>query len=118
MTSSFEPRELFEIALQHGHSGASEAHLRTAINRAYYATFWLARGKTYIQDREQVHTKVIGALKKIPEFRQAWRQLESLYHLRLLADYHSVPENPLDGDWERNWSKARSFAEYLIPKFQ
>lgn len=116
MIQSFNPRELFDIAVQLGDNGTTEARLRSAINRAYYAVFWLARKKTGVSDRHDSHLKVVQSLKRMSGFNVEGDRLDAFRRLRGVADYDLVPQKASERDWERNWRKAKEFAQYLLQR--
>ncbi len=63
---TFDPREFLRIANQLAQHNDDEASLRSAVNRAYYSVFLLARQKVGISGRRQhVHGDVLGALRRL-----------------------------------------------------
>lgn len=87
-----------------------EAGLRTAVGRAYYAAFLVARAKTGQTGSDDIHSRVINALRRGP----AWvlgGKLDSLRRLRTAADYEMSA-----GDWEVAWGRADALATDLLGK--
>jgi len=118
MGCSFEPLDFLELArkLVVGELQDTEAILRTAVGRAYYALFLVARERTCTRERKKVHYRVIKAVKR--RDRSTGEQLKSLFRLRKVADYELVPENPRDRDWDQNWKRAKDIVDHLLPKLQ
>ncbi|MBI4788509.1 MAG: hypothetical protein HY782_15870 [Chloroflexi bacterium] len=87
MEPTFDPRDYFELAKELTEQNANEARVPTAINRAYYALFWLARKKAGTREKRGEHAKVVSRLRKMPGLRAAADQLDTLRRLRELADY-------------------------------
>ena len=117
MPDPLDPLASFHLA-QELAERSDEVRLRTAIGRAYYALFLIAREKTGVRDRGRVHKNVIEAIKKRKGYLTTGEQLDSLRRLRTVADYELLPHNPDDGDWARNWSTAQALAERILPKLQ
>jgi hypothetical protein len=115
-TQPFNPREFHDVAVQITAHSQSEACLRSAINRMYFAAFWLARTKTGIPPKPPKrgsHAEVITQLKK-RGFRTEADQLDKLRALRVAADYDLMPDEPMDRDWLRNWQKATNLIASLL----
>lgn len=108
----FDPREFLEVADSMASQGRSEAALRTAVGRAYYAAFLRARDMLGVRGRRRVKKRVIDELKK--QDRHAGDQLDKLEELRDYADYDLNITDPLFSDWNSNWNKARTFATYIL----
>lgn len=102
---SFRWAALLKSATQALTEPASEASLRTSINRSYYAALGEARdlatrhGYAYARGRGGSHQQVWTFLRNSlpaqpPHLRPAGRSLanagEGLRQLRVLADYHSA----------------------------
>jgi len=112
----FDPQRFLALANDLSASGAEERHLRTAVGRAYYTVFLIARDKLRIVATQNVHTEVIVALRLR---RQAWAdQLDRLRRIRIAADYELVPQDPTRRDWARNWSDAVVLVRHLMPIVQ
>ncbi len=112
----FDPREFFALARDICSIQTNEARYRTAVSRSYYACMLLARTKTRVKEHRHVHSIVQGALKKIQGGAPLAQKLGSLERLRELADYQVLPDNPLDRDWARNWTKAEVIAQDVLTK--
>ncbi|MBI3801373.1 MAG: hypothetical protein HY268_30920 [Deltaproteobacteria bacterium] len=95
-----------------------EAALRTAIGRAYYALFLVARDKTGVTSTRAVHTEVIRAVRKRPGYRAVADQFDALRRLRVVADYQLLPDDPALRDWPSNWVKAQALINHILPKLQ
>ncbi len=110
----FAPHEFIEIANSLAALDSSEASLRTAVGRAYYAAFLIARQNLGVTGRRNVHSRVISELKRTDRF--AGDQLDKLEELRGFADYDMDVQDPLFSNWQDNWNKARLFATYIIAR--
>jgi hypothetical protein len=94
--------------------GRTEAVLRTAIGRAYYTAFLLARDRTGVTTTHGAHLAVITQLRM--RDRTAGHQLDVLRHLRTVADYELRPRRTADQDWVRNWAVAETIVSNLLRK--
>lgn len=115
MIARFNPLEFLQLANQLAAS-TDEANLRTAVNRAYYALFLLARDKLSITDTSGVHRLVVKVIKR--RNNALADQLGSLKRLREVADYEPVPKKEKDRNWQRNWRVAQELAKWILPKLQ
>lgn len=112
----FDPSLFLTLANELSASGAEERHFRTAVGRAYYTVFLIARDKLRVTATQNVHTEVIVALRLR---RQAWAdQLDRLRRIRVAADYQLVPVDPSRRDWARNWSDSVALVRRLMPIVQ
>jgi uncharacterized protein (UPF0332 family) len=102
---TFDPLAFLALADELVESDADEATLRTAIGRAYYALFLIARSKTSVQGRRNVHERVRVELGT--QDRRLASLLGDVAYLRLVADYELVPFNHQFRDWAKNWERAR-----------
>ena len=66
MSEPFEPASFLKVAKDLADQQPDEARLRTAVGRAYYSVFLLARSKTAIPNKRDVHSRTHAALKKMP----------------------------------------------------
>jgi uncharacterized protein (UPF0332 family) len=87
---SFDPKTFINISKELD-AGDSEAHIRSLVNRAYYAAY--GHIKDNIQDRNyssNCHQELIAKLKgsAIPNYRKIGSRLETLFKKRKDADYH------------------------------
>ncbi len=90
-TALFDPRLFFRLAEALGTPGQPEENRRTAVSRAYYACFhvargWLERGGRWHAGSTNAHQAVISELRR----RNRWHlgtRLDSLRQLREHADY-------------------------------
>jgi len=111
----FDPLSFFALAKELGdHSSRDECKLRTAVGRAYYSVFLVARKKTGILDDTDVHSKVITKLRTRPGFRATADQLGSLRRLRTVADYEMEPRVITDRDWAKNWVRANTLVPSIL----
>lgn len=117
MVEPLEPLAFLRVAQELAREG-DEAALRTAIGRAYYALFLMARDKTGVTSTRAVHTEVIWAVRKRPGARAIVDQLDALRRLRIIADYQLLPDDPAMRDWPSNWIKAQALVNHLLPKLQ
>jgi hypothetical protein len=116
-----DPHDFHQLALQLAHSSHA-AELRTAISRAYYATyhvsvtlleamhFRLSRGPAG-------HGEVRNRLSNSgdPEVMRVGTQLGQLQSQRIAADYrlhHTSVENPDDSDSGRVLCRAQTHSDY------
>lgn len=118
MNQPLDPLSLIELAQELAVQDGEEVKLRTAVNRAYYALFLIAREKIGLQSRDNVHTKTIQAIKRQRGYRAAGEQLDALRRLRTIADYELLPGNARDRDWKLNWQRTRLLMNELLPKLQ
>jgi len=116
---SLDPLEFFNVAKQVAQAG-SEAALRTAVGRTYYAAFLVARERTGIRKRKgrkSVHQLVIDKIRKREGYKTTGDALDDLFWLRIQADYFLVPETEYR-DWVSNWSRAQGILQRILPKLQ
>jgi hypothetical protein len=106
----------FEVAERLAAAPTDEMALRTAVGRAYYAAFLLARkavGREW-DDSPGCHVAVREEIRR-------WNirnKLISLHRLRKIADYEETPRKVSDRDWMENWRQARTFYELIAPEFE
>jgi hypothetical protein len=103
--AEFDPLEFLRLADALVTDDADEATLRTAIGRAYYAVFLLARAKTDVRGRRQVHERVRVAISPVNDRLAAL--LGTISTARYVADYEIRPTNENFTDWKRNWERVR-----------
>jgi hypothetical protein len=113
----FDPLAFLELAKNLIDGGSpQERELRTAVGRAYYAVFLLARDKMGIRARRDVHKLTRDALKARPGYRSTGEKLSQLGRLRSVADYELVPADPNHRNWPRNWTTARALVDQILPR--
>lgn len=112
----FDPVLFLRVAAILASSEANEAMLRTAVGRAYYAVFLVARDRLGIVSSEKVHSEVIRVLTR--RDRKLGNQMFFLLNLRLAADYQLLPERESEQNWRVNWRRAQDLAEFLLPKIE
>jgi len=61
-TPPLDPLDFLAIAREVA-GGGSDAHLRTAVNRAYYCSFLIARDRTGVAGTKDIHKRVITAVR-------------------------------------------------------
>jgi len=88
----FDSADLLKIAQQCLHMSPSEAALRSAINRAYYAAFRIARDYCHVPlsvDGTGSHDAVLNAVDRLdfPDAYDRARRLRYLKRQRVRADY-------------------------------
>jgi hypothetical protein len=102
----FDSSTFLPVARKLDTATGSEADLRTAYGRAYYAAYLVARerlsalGHKHARaDQVGVHAWLLGKLKNAndPDVRVLGRQLRGLYDGRLLADYDIDLQNYAPG---------------------
>ena len=117
MTEPLDPLSLLTLARKLG-SERDEASLRTAVNRAYYALFLVAREKTYVVQTERAHSEVVTRIRNRSGGAQIAFWLRELFMLRNVADYELLPEDPTQRDWVANSRRALLLADRLLPRLQ
>jgi len=115
---SFDPLDFLTLAQSMASSGAQESELRTAVGRAYYALFLMARDKMDVRRRNSVHHETIKRLKKTEGYRTMADQLDELSRLRKVADYELTPIKPEHQNWPENWSRASLLVDRIRPRLQ
>jgi hypothetical protein len=118
MIQPFDPLAFLVLAQQLASQDRDEARLRTAVGRAYYALFLIAREKTSVRKRRNVHKEVINALKKRKAYWSTADMLRMLFRLRTVADYELLPKDAAERNWTRNWSMAQYLINRILPKLQ
>ena len=113
---SFDPQEFLRVADSLVSQDTSEASLRTAVGRIYYAVFLTARETLGVSGRSRIHGRVIGELRR--RDRYAGGQLEKLEGLRVVADYQLDVQSAFDVDWRRNYQMARRLANFVLGRLQ
>lgn len=103
--TDFDPLEFLRLADALVTDDTDEAALRTAIGRAYYAVFLLARAKTGVQGRRYAHERVREAIS--PVNGRLASLLGTISTTRDYADYELRPANKDFIDWTRNWERVR-----------
>ncbi len=111
---AFDPREFLALARSLVEQGRTEPILRTAVGRAYYTAFLLARDTTGVTATYGAHQAVITQLRQ--RDRSAGDQLDALRHLRTVADYELRPRRIGERDWMRNWITAERIVSSLLSK--
>ena len=113
-SDSFDPLDFLNVAESLSVDDATEADLRTAVSRTYYAVFLVAREKFQVAGTRNIHGRVIGAVHIYD--RMAGVQLQKLMDLRALADYHLQDLETLDRNWRDNYRKAHRFAAFILDR--
>ena len=116
MIQPLDPLAFLKLAQELANRDEKEVRLRTAVGRAYYALFLIARDKLRIRARRDVHKKTINALKKRRGYLTTANQLDALKRLRLVADYELLPHNKADRNWIHNWSRVQALVNQVLPK--
>ena len=86
---SFDPKDFIKISKELS-SGATEAHYRSIINRAYYGVFGYIKKQLVVYvEGASVHQEIINNLKHSSNIneKKAGSRLESLFKQRKDADY-------------------------------
>lgn len=110
----FDPLLFLDLAYEIA-KGETPSHLRTAVNRAYYAMFLLAQQKTGTVGANDIHARTIHAVGRMPGGRGLASVLNRLRILRVEADYYLSPSEELYADWQQNWQVALEYVEALQP---
>ena len=103
--TEFDPLDFLRLADALVTDDADEATLRTAIGRAYYAVFLLARARTSVRGRRHAHERVRVAISPVNGRLAAL--LGTISTVRDYADYELLPDNENYTDWKRNWESVR-----------
>jgi len=112
----FDPTQFLRVAAVIASSEANEAMLRTAVSRAYYAVFLIARDRLGVVTSEKAHSEVTRLLTR--RDRKLGNQMFFLLNLRLAAHYQLIPERESQRDWQVNWRRAQDTAAFLLPKLE
>ncbi len=112
ISDSFDSLEFLRVAELLADGDASEANLRTAVSRTYYAVFLAMRERFGVEGKRNIHGRVIGAVYAYD--KMAGERLQKLEALRGLADYRLRDLDALDRNWRDNYRKARRFAEFIL----
>ena len=111
----FDPLEFLALARTLTDLGDNEANLRTAVGRAYYAVFLVARQRTGVSTASgTAHGDVVRALRA--RDRALADQLGRPRRLRNVADYELVPVNAADRNWAKNWQEIDTIARHMLPR--
>ena len=108
----FNPLDFLRTAEFLAERDPSEASLRTAVSRTYYAVLLTAADSLGVIAGQHIHTRAIGELLKYD--REAGLQLRQLKNLREIADYDLDVQDPLRTDWRHNYQMARAFAAFVL----
>jgi hypothetical protein len=112
MPDSFTPIDFLSVARDLADRSQTEASLRAAVGRVYYAIFITARDKAGLQGTDRLHERVKQAIwHKHPV---AAGRFETLRRLRVQADYIPVTRDPTYQDWLANWRLADLYASELV----
>ncbi len=114
----FNPHEFAQLAVELAESTTNESRLRTAVSRIYYAVLWVARERTGTRARARIHEETYRALRHVEGWRATSEQLNKLRRLRNAADYEPVPDNPLERNWQYNWTTAHNLAEAILRRLE
>lgn len=117
MAKPFDPLKFLDLAYALGAQAESEAHLRAAVGRAYYALLLTARERLGIPPgHRRVHKKTLRAVRRVD--KATGDKLGRLQGLRDEADYHLTPSRPEYGNWGQNWARAKGWVQDLLPKIR
>ena len=108
----FNPLDFLRTAEFLAERDPSEAGLRTAVSRTYYAVLLTVADSLGVTAGQHIHTRAIGALRRHDS--QAGHRLRQLMRLRVLADYYSEIQEPLRTDWRYNYQFARASAAFIL----
>ena len=112
---AFDPEEFLAVAVGLGGSAANEAQRRTAVGRAYYALFLIARDRIYSDSPppRATHERVLDEVT--PRHNSIGLKLRALNNLRIEADYRMVPSRPDYRDWQINLMAALAIVQDILP---
>ena len=108
----FTPLDFLRTAEFLAERDSSEADLRTAVGRTYYAVLLTAADSLGVAAGQHIHTRAIGELLKYD--REAGLQLRQLKNLREIAVYDLDVQDPLRTDWRHNYQLARAVAAFVL----
>jgi hypothetical protein len=112
----FDPLLFLALARELGQSD-DQTKLRTAVGRAYYAVFLVARDRLSVVAGEKTHKEVFESLKRRNQFRLR-DQMMSLYKLRQIADYEMDGVDERCKDWKSNWTRQEKLADTAMTVVQ
>lgn len=113
MSAPFDPEEYFRFAREIAATSQSEAALRSAVSRAYYAVFLLARERMDVRVTARAHESVIRRLAEDGHVFLA-SLLGTIRSFRELADYSLAPDRPDHQSWEETWLRVERHVAHLI----
>lgn len=116
MAKPFDPLNFLDLAYALGEQTESEAHLRAAAGRAYYAMFLTARGRLGIRPSRKDQVETLSKLKRA--HYGTGEKLGRLLGLRTEADYHLTASHPGYVDWVQNWARAKGYVEDILPRIR
>jgi hypothetical protein len=117
MLDELDPLDFWRLAQTLGGAEADDPQLRTAVGRAYYAVFLIARQTTGVVDRHDAHTKVLRRLNE-RSLGAAGSELDQLRKLREVADYELRPELARHRGWHVNWLRASALVDRILKRFR
>jgi uncharacterized protein (UPF0332 family) len=109
MAYAFNPINFLALAEALADADADETKLRTAINRAYYAVFLLARARTGATEVEEGTHSAVRRLLTQRGYREVAQRLAKLYDYRVEADYDLSPATS-EQNWTETWQEAHILA--------
>lgn len=112
----YDPLELLELAKELSQS-SEESKLRTAVGRAYYAIFLIARERMRLTSEERIHATVSHEIS-LRAGRMVKERYDDMKELHRVADYELRPIDPEYRDWRDNWNTQQTLANSLLPKVQ
>lgn len=132
MQPVFDPVGLLQVARDLETNAATEAELRTAVGRAYYALFMLARERLFPgptpprsvrrrtprgrSGRIPIHQAVLTEVAR--RHTATGSQLQKLHDLRIEADYYRSPSQPALSSWQKNSRDALLIANNILPRIR
>src|SRR5437773_586053 len=96
----------------------NEIKLRSAISRAYYAAFLLARDKLKVPSgpgTPEIHREVINQVRR--RSKMFGDYLYELKELRKTADYDFPAVEARHTDWNKNWEYTAVKVPFLLSRF-
>jgi len=120
MSQPSDSRAIMDLALELGQlaqADKNEFKYRSAVSRAYYAVFLLARDTMNVpaSDSHSVHTDVQNAFKQREPSKLVRDDYHKLKELRKSADY-DFPAKEDHKEWDKNWQFAATKAPWLLDK--
>ena len=128
----FDPTVFLQVARDLNTNATNEAEWRTAVGRAYYALFILARDRLFpgpTPPRSIRRRAARGRSARIPIHQAVLNevasrstatgsQLQKLHDLRIEADYCRTPSRPAWADWPKNSQDAILIANNILARIR
>ena len=120
MNPSAFPDRIFALARELAQAGLDsndEVRLRSAVSRAYYAVFLMARDRLRVTASTNVHAEVFRQVRRRNGGFLLSDSLHTLKSYRQSADY-DFPAKTEHQDWKANWNDVNRRAETLLQRLK